>query len=325
MQAGSLVSEILNKYSYENMEVYCGDFRSADLAYERLCKEICDDKKKIKVADKYMVEEVEYLMDLVKSMDWSMWYDIYKDDDKKCREYFGVVVDDGKSQTSHAVILYKGDFDGCSFPCKLTCTGIDIHSHPSRMINYNNRLNLPILPSHADFQMHTSKLSLLVSISGIIIYGIYPGYNADKLQSRDDALDAIINGDVICKFVSWVDLGYSKHSYMYDHDHDCDVSYFESMYDGCVVFDFDNTSIIKTCTCKPEIMFVNNDELIRDYICVFDKKGLLDSIQYNVNDQIYDNDNIAIYESEDDSEDSSEDYYFDEYDDSESCEFSSSS
>lgn len=153
--------------------------------------------------------ELDYMIHIVKTVDWSAWYDIYNDRIDKRYEYCGVICKSCEGD-HYAPILFRGNKysvggNGCNV--------INIHSHPVYMSRYGDRWITNELPSISDCIANLNKLSILVCYHGIVIYGVDHTKNLDTHDLNKDTIKCIMDDDdVVAVFLSWdlLDTKYSK-------------------------------------------------------------------------------------------------------------------
>jgi len=186
------------------------------------------------------------LLELIPNIDWSYWYNIYdveRGKDKESRYLFrayeraGFVMKCNEDNGYYGVATHLGGETSVEiFPID-NITQID--SHPV-MLTHDGFVTTHCMPSYDDYKYSVGKLSILVTIRGIIVYGTPNRYNISNIDNDDHILRDIINGDLICEFINWVDLGFKKHSYTFEHTNTCVV-----MRDGVIDVDLLNTGACK--------------------------------------------------------------------------------
>lgn len=172
------------------------------------------------------IDSVRDMMELVPTIDWSFWHNIYdvnKGESKysfRTMERAGCLMRCNEDGGYYTVSMFMGTKKNVE---DIPIDNItQIHSHPAELTRAGY-VTTNCLPSMTDYKCSIGKLSILVTIRGVIVYGTPKRYDISNVSSDETIASDIIKGNLICEFISWVDLGYKKHSYIFEHNDKCDL------------------------------------------------------------------------------------------------------
>lgn len=144
-----------------------------------------------------LVKFADELESIVLKVDWSVWFDIYADRVKRGYEYAGTIVHEDDNY--YSMLVFKGDEEKTIsvrgvFGDALIC----IHSHPMSFdddIEYSGSeaSTRSDEPSSKDYHGSMNRCSIVVTPSGVIIYGSFNGgiWNGLCWEDCNDHVDYI--------------------------------------------------------------------------------------------------------------------------------------
>lgn len=203
-----MIGKEIYNWSYDNMSIVCSTRKQADDTYDDIYYELDTIGEPIRNY-KCTKKDFSELLDVVYETDWDVWYGIYRNENKRVYEYGGTIIKTSSNEYC-SMIMFRGSQDEVQPITDLMYNGCNIHSHPATYIFNSNMISTLNYPSIDDFELSIGSLSLLVTMRGVIIYGV-----PNNVKNINDT------SQLITKFVSWYDLGYDPYPVLYTHDNEC--------------------------------------------------------------------------------------------------------